>query len=494
MTRLWLLPLLLCVAAGVNPPLPARAETPIGEVHYSRLANGLQLVVVVRHELQLVAVNTTVNLGAIDDPPGQWGIAHLLEHVTLQGSTSVGSLNPTAEAAAVDELDRAYAAVDRQRRQEVADPGILAGLERWFEEAQEAATKQAEAGEILGGRLEAHGAIGLNATTTADSTQFFTWIPPESVDLWLSLEAERLQHPVFRRFYSERSIVLKEVSALTGGRWTLAERFLQDVFPGSAAAHPLAGDLDQISAITRPEAMAYFKRFYRPDNIVIAIVGDVDPHRMLELCERSFGGWVQDGGHELPRSRLYQPPPFKDIRARGFDTSQGVAMYVAVPRSRDDPFEDAVAEALAATISMPEISPLYRDLVQRGLASTVQALPHYPSQKQTQIFLLQVRGMPGVSGAVLAKDTLSALRTLSATSDEDLRAGIFAAEMRLASKLADVPTLASLVAFHQAVHADWQVPFRQLELLRKLGPDALRRAARALFSDPNIGPAASTER
>lgn len=149
MTRLWLLPLLLCVAAGVNPPLPARAETPIGEVHYSRLANGLQLVVVVRHELQLVAVNTTVNLGAIDDPPGQWGIAHLLEHVTLQGSTSVGSLNPTAEAAAVDELDRAYAAVDRQRRQEVADPGILAGLERWFEEAQEAATKQAEAGEIL---------------------------------------------------------------------------------------------------------------------------------------------------------------------------------------------------------------------------------------------------------------------------------------------------------------------------------------------------------
>ena len=62
-----------------------------------------------------------------------------------------------------------------------------------------------ESGEILGGRLEARGGVGLNATTTADATQFFGSLPASEIEFWLSLEAERLRHPILRRFYSERT-------------------------------------------------------------------------------------------------------------------------------------------------------------------------------------------------------------------------------------------------------------------------------------------------
>jgi len=471
---------LACATLLVSPIGAGTADTarPLDGVHYFRLSNGLQLVVALRAELPLVAVNTTVDLGAVDDPPGQWGIAHLLEHVTLQGSTGIGSLDPQTEAAQLDELDRAYSALDRERRNPSASPGMLAGLERWFENAQQVATKQSESGEILGSRLEARGAIGLNATTSTDATQFFTWIPPESVELWLALEADRLSHPILRRFFSERSVVLREVEMLTGGRTTLAEQFLHDVFPGGAVAHPLAGDLDQIAAIDRKSAFDYFNRFYRPENIVIGIVGNVDPQRMQSLCERYFAAWQPTGPHEIPRSRLHPPPPLADVRIHAFPTSHGAAIYYAFPR---DSLHSAALEALAAMINSHDVSPLYQRLVQeRALASTVGAVASYPSQKQPPIFLLRVHGRPGVSAALLEREVASLINKIGEAKDEDLQAGILGAEMHLASQLDDPPTLASLLAFHQAVNADWSLPFRQLERLRQLEAQDLRLVAHAL--------------
>ena len=468
---------------GLSAPSAGQDGGDVSGIHRFRLSNGLQLVVAVRRDLRLAAVNTTVNIGAIDDPPGQWGIAHLLEHVSLQGSRTIGSLDPRAEAAALDDLDHAHAALDRERRKAAPNPGALVGLERWVDEAQQAATRQAEAGEVLGGRLEARGAIGLNAATTTDSTHFFTWLPPEHAGVWFRLEADRLRNPIFRRFYSERSVVLKEVTAMTGGRTTLSERFLQDVFPGAAAAHPLAGDLGQIAAIDRPAAIAYFKRFYRPENIVIAIVGNVDPAEISKQCERYFGGWHPDGAHEPGRSRVNQPIMQTGVRVRSFALPQSSALYFAFPRPSADSAQHAALEALAATINSAEVSPLYRRLArERPLVTTVRAVPNYPSQKQPPIFLLQVYGRPGVPSTVLQHEVAAALRGLADADRADLAAGIAAAEMHLASQLDDAPTLASLLAFHQAVHNDWRVPFRHLEMLRHLEPEDVRRVARMMFA------------
>lgn len=474
----------LLVAFGLlvaGPSTRGQSEAREG-IHQFRLHNGLQLVVAVRPELQLAAVNMTLRLGAIDDPPGQWGIAHLLEHVTLSGSRTVGSLDPQAEADALDELDRAHAALDRERRKPAPDPTILAELENAVERAQQAATRTAESGEIMGGRLEARGAIGLNATTTAEATQFFTWIPPEHVALWISLEAERLRRPILRRFYSERNVVLREVAGLTGGKPTLSERFLHELFPEAAAAHPLAGDLDQISAIDRPIAFDYFRRHYRPENLAIAVVGNVDPGQIHRLCEHYFGDWWPEGEHELPRSQRYPLNALAELRVRSFDSPRGAATFFAFPRDVASPIEDAAVEAIAAMINSPEISPLHRALVQeRPLAWALQATPSYPSRTQTSIFLVQVYGNPGVSKMRLEQETAMLLEALTGSADEDFAAGVLAAEMRLAARLDDIPTLASLLAFHQALHRDANVPFEQLQTLRRLDPSDVRRVARKLL-------------
>lgn len=463
-------------------PLPAQnGELTRGIQRYS-LPNGLHLVVAVRPELQLVAVNLTVDLGSIDDPPGMAGIAHLLEHVTLSGSTTVGSLNPEAEARALADLDRAYAAIAHEQAKAEPDPGAIAGLQRWFEQAQDTAVHTAEAGEILGGRLEAHGTIGLNATTTADATQFFASVPTSELELWFSLEAERLQHPIFRRFYLERNVVLREVLSLTGGRPTAQERLLQVLFPGSPVAQPLAGDMNQIRSIGRPAALEYFHQYYRPENMAIAIVGNVDPEEVHRLCVRYLGQWRTEGPASQQRYKRERPAPQSVPFVRVFNSPQGPVVFFAIPQPAFDTTKSASIQALSEMINSEDVSPLNRELVQKeAIAWQVGATANYPAQKETPTFLVHVYGNAGNSGQALIEETSALLQSLRVAPNEDVKAAILAAEMRIAVQLDDPSALASQLAFSQAVQGDWRVPFQQLEKLRSLKVDEVRADAQSLF-------------
>jgi predicted Zn-dependent peptidase len=479
MIRAMLAALWLVIIGGIG----SADEVDATRIQHFQLTNGLQIIVVPRHDLPLVAVNLTVGLGAVDDPPGQWGMAHLLEHVALGGSTTIGSLDPTAEAAALDELDRAHGALREAQQARAPDPVIIARLRAGVEQAQRAALALAEQGEILGGRLEARGAIGTNAATTADATQYFTWLPPDQIEYWLSLEAARLSDPVFRRFYSEREVVLQEVVAMTGGNQTLAERFVSDLFPGGE--HALAGNLRDIASIDRQAALAAFHRQYRPDNIVVVAVGPVNADGIRDACQRLFGALrteVSRPMQEGPRFHLSRPA------ARIFTTARGPSALIAFPlphiSSRDQP----AVEAIAAILASADISPIHRAFEGelRGLWR-VQVTPAYPSQKQAWLFLLQVHGRAGMAEQDLLGTVKRALDPAS-VSDDDMRVGLLAAEMSLAAQLSDVPTLAAQIGVQQVGLEGLHLPFSKLERLRELTPEDLRAVMRRLFVWPDPSP------
>jgi hypothetical protein len=58
--------------------------------------------------------------------------------------------------------------------------------------------------------LRAAGAVGLNAATGYDETQYYVSLPVNQAELWFALEAERFQRPAFRQFHSERLVILEE--------------------------------------------------------------------------------------------------------------------------------------------------------------------------------------------------------------------------------------------------------------------------------------------
>ena len=74
-----------------------------------------------------------------------------------------------------------------------------------------------------GQRLKAAGAVGLNAQTGYDDTQFYVSLPSNQLELWFALEAERFRRPVFRQLHSERKVILEErrqrVDSSPGGRF-----------------------------------------------------------------------------------------------------------------------------------------------------------------------------------------------------------------------------------------------------------------------------------
>src|SRR5690349_3594531 len=72
------------------------------------LPNKLHFIVIERHDAPVVSFHTYVNAGAVDDPKGQTGLAHMFEHMAFKGTENIGSTNYPAEKAALENVERVY--------------------------------------------------------------------------------------------------------------------------------------------------------------------------------------------------------------------------------------------------------------------------------------------------------------------------------------------------------------------------------------------------
>src|SRR5262249_24579628 len=120
------------------------------------------------------------------------------------------------------------------------------------------------------------GGEGLNAFTNEDMTVYFVRVPANKLELWAWLEADRLLHPVFREFYSERDGVYGERRMRTEstplGKYD--EAFNATFWEASPYKWPVLGWPSDVSDISKAEADAYFATYYAPNNITGALVGD----------------------------------------------------------------------------------------------------------------------------------------------------------------------------------------------------------------------------
>jgi predicted Zn-dependent peptidase len=472
----------------------AAASSNAMQIQTYTLGNGMHIVVAVRPELLLASVNLTVDIGALDDPIGKSGIAHMLEHTTLSGARDVGSLDCKAESVALAELDRAHRALNEQKRTSDPDASVRADLEQWVFRAQRGAQATAEDREVIGSRLESHGAIGLNATTSADVTQFFATLPPGEVDLWLSLEAARLQRPIFRRYYLERNVVSREIGELTAGKPTCQEQLLRDLYPRSPLQQSLAGNPDELSEIDRPEALAYFRRFYVPQRITVTVVGNLQPEAIRAICEKYFGRWHPDEEAAQPRTRTETVTPIDGLKVHICNKTRRPIALFAYPEQSANPEQAIIFDVLAELINSEDFSPLVFLLEQKNqIAAAVHATAEYPSQKLPALFVVSIRGAAGVAHEHLVDATLEALKKMNELSDQDIRGGIYAAEMKLAERLEDPQALASILGADQANHNNATAALKRLEALRSLSVANVRAVARRLFAlNPHYGDAQST--
>ncbi|CCG42052.1 M16 family metallopeptidase [Magnetospirillum molischianum] len=312
--------LLLAALLVVSRPAEARLFDP----QTFTLSNGMVVVVVPNHRIPIVSHMVWYKVGAADEVEGKSGLAHMLEHLMFKGTPSV----PPGDFSKI---------VSRN-----------------------------------GGRD--------NAFTSSDYTGYFQNVAADRLELVMRMEADRMANLTLDEdnFRTERAVVLEERRSRVGNNPAarLAEQMEASLFLNSPYRRPVIGWESEIAGLSREDALAFYRRWYAPNNAVLVVAGDVDAETVRPLAEKYYGGLAR--ADTPPRLRTEEPPPEAARRVTVADPRVSQPswsrLYLAPSQRTGESRLAQPLEVLAEIIGGGTTSILYRSLVvDQGLAAHADA-------------------------------------------------------------------------------------------------------------------------
>jgi predicted Zn-dependent peptidase len=451
------------------------------------LANGMTILVCERPAAPVFSFFTHVDVGSDREVPGITGLAHMFEHMAFKGTDIIGTRDYVAEKVALEKVEDAYAAYERERRRRIGrDEKKLAELEKAWKDAAAEADRYVvrnEFGEIV----DREGGVGLNAFTSKDETGYFYSFPANRLELWAFLESERFLKPVMREFYKEREVVKEERRMRTESNpvGRLIEQFIAAAFTAHPYGQAGIGWPSDLQSFSASEARDFFERYYVPANMTVAIVGDVKASDALAVAEKYLGRLPA-----RPKSeplRTVEPPQRAERQVVLRDPAQ--PLYVEGyhrPDVRDK--DDAVFAAISDLLSNGRTSRLYRSLVRdKKIAAASAGFNGFPGEKYPNLFVLYAFTTPGhtpdeVRNAIRAE--VERLKNEDVTDDE-LKMVKTRAKADLIRRLDQNQGLAIQLATAQARFGDWRELFQQVDRIDKVTKADIRRVAATTFVPEN---------
>ncbi len=332
----------------LNPSAQAQGKPAGAAITQAKLGNGLEIVVIEDHRAPVVTHMVWYRNGSADDPPGKSGIAHFLEHLMFKGTKS----HPQGK---FSEL--------------IADVG-----------GQE------------------------NAFTSNDYTAYFQRVAKEHLSVCMEYEADRMKNLVLSDdvVSPERDVVLEERRMRTDSDPSeqLGEALQAALFTQHPYGRPIIGWSHEIESLDRTDALAYYDRFYTPENAILVVAGDVDAAEVIHLAEKYYGP-IPARGAPPKRFRPHEPEPRAHRLVTLADekveqpTHQSIFL---VPSYRSAaPGEAEALEVLAHLLGGGHTSLLFKTLVIESKLA-VSAGAHYQgtSVDDTRFYVFAVPA-PGVS-------------------------------------------------------------------------------------------------
>lgn len=292
------------------------------------LDNGLTVVIREMHHAPVASVWLWYRVGSRNEIPGITGASHWVEHMMFKGS-------PKFPMGAMDRL------------------------------------------------LSREGAQN-NAMTWLDWTVYFETLPAHRLDLALEIEADRLTGALFdpQEFELERTVVISERQGNENRPgFRLSEATQAMAFRVHPYHHEVIGDMCDLETMSRDDLYTHYRRYYAPNNTVLAISGDVDANAVLETVQSLFGGL--SGSPAVPK--VYRKEPEQQGERRVIVEGDGDTAYVTLifhaPQAAHPDFFPCLA--LNAILSgVRSLSPfggggsnkssrLYKALVETELAANV---------------------------------------------------------------------------------------------------------------------------
>jgi zinc protease len=318
---------------------------PVFGIEQAQLKNGMQVYVVRNGRVPAVTHMVWYKVGAAQDPMGQSGIAHYLEHLMFTGTKNIPN--------------GAFSKI----------------VQRW------------------GGND--------NAFTSKDYTAYFQTIPTAHLEDVMRMEADRMQNLISDPLVAqnELNVVMNERRERTDNepQGKLQEKVQQALYGTHPYARPTIGPMEELKTLNLEKALAFYRAHYVPNNAYLVISGDVNLKTVLSLAEKYYGALTKRNDIVLPIFPVILPLA-KDVVIEQRDSSvkQPVMWRSLVVDSYATNKDKALALSVLTNMLDGASGKLYQELVVKQKLVSQIDVSYDPNSKDKTTFDISWVPMAGV--------------------------------------------------------------------------------------------------
>jgi predicted Zn-dependent peptidase len=477
-----------------------------------RLDNGMQVLMVERHESPTIMASIVARVGSSNETTGITGISHLFEHMMFKGTETIGTKDMDRDREIMAQLDslrdlmRGEERLMREnyRRGQIEDmmaPEAKTPEYRRIEAVFDSLIveqRQLIIKDQLDEIYSKNGGFFLNAMTSDDMTAYFIRLPKNRIELYMWMESDRFMNPVFREFYSERDVVREErrlgvESTPTG----LIQEDFRAMFWKSSSYHwDVIGWASDLGSITRGQANDYYNTYYAPNNLTLILVGDLEPENLIKLVKQYF--------ERIPRGKVDPPDVFtleekqygeKRLIAKAETNAQAEIWYHTAAWKHPDSYP---LEVLAGVLN-GKTGRLYKKLVEEhGIAKSstsgggrmfggggLAVSATQDSKKYAGAFQVSADGISGVKAEQLERAMLEVIEEIkkNPVSEDELQKvknQLRVQQIRFMDIMSGIGILFYLG--HNAAMGDWTEANNNGEMCDLVTAEDIQRVANKYFT------------
>lgn len=408
---------------------PMNAQSALGAgVHKTTLANGVTVLIKEISTAPVVSLQVWYRVGSAQEPQGQNGIAHQLEHLMFRGTES----------------------------------------------------RPIQFGQLF----NALGSV-TNAFTSYDMTAYHHTVRADQLKSLLVLEADRMVNSQItpENLETEKRVVISELQGYENSPdYRLSRAMMAELFPDHPYGLTVGGTASDVAQFTLEQVQDFYRQYYRPDNTVVVITGGIDAPQALGMVKETFGE-LKNPDRPAPTATLpssQSPPgPIPVVTLQEPGSAPFVQILYPLPGLLHP--DGPALGVLDTLLTEGRSSRLYQALVETGKVSAVNS---YAAMLREggwfEIAAIANTSEELTLAEAVIQETLETLQTQPVPLEELQRAKN---QLRATSILRsrDIDSQASQLAYDQTVAGDYYFSDRLLAAIETLTPADIQRVAQTYF-------------
>ncbi|MBU8921367.1 MAG: insulinase family protein [Bacteroidales bacterium] len=331
-----------------------------------------------------------------------------------------------------------------------------------------------------------NGSRMLNAGTSYDFTVYFVYLPTNRLELWMTMESDRMDSAIFREFWIERDVVMEERRlADNDPDDVLDEAFNSVAFTACPYKWPVLGWMSDLQTIDRKELAEYHKTFYAPNNATAVIVGDVDVKTVRKMAKKYFES-ISD--QEPPPPLETREPKQQGERRLVIEHDANPKLMVGYHKPIHPDPESVVFDVMTSVLAGGRTSRLYKSIFEdKKLTAEPVRVYTGPGERYDNLLMFTAEPrhphtLEEVEAAIY--EEIEKLKTEPVT-DRELQRILNQLDSQMVQQLGSNLGIAFTVLMGEIFRGDWHAMFRQYDMTKEVTAEDVMKVAEKYLIESN---------